>query len=194
MPVLLIDDIELSPSLPTIRSANFEGGYALGRHLVEQGRRFPLIIVADLDAHYTQERVKGFRAAFAEAGLAVKSTHVHVVEEVIDLNPALHAGIEKAIASVEGSIDSIFAIADYMAASVLRTLRQRGFTVPKDIAVVGYDDERAALLLDPPLTTFHQPLKEMGAAAVQSMIRHLNNEEIPLIQMLSGHLVIRSST
>ena len=61
--------------------------------------------------------------------------------------------------------DSVFAHNDISAAGVLRALRGAGRRVPDDIAVVGFDDIPMAEHTEPPLTTVHQPTRQMGETA-----------------------------
>lgn len=195
IPIVLIDDIDAAPSLPTVRSDNRRGGYELGQLLLEGGRTAPAVLLPNPEAHFAVERLAGFRQAFHEAGYDVPAERVVVVTESYDLTPQLRQDVQEAIKSFRGSIDSIFAIADYVAASVLQTLSELSIAVPKDIAVVGYDDERAASLLTPPLTTLHQPLHEMGEEAIRTLAAVIEGKEIPLlVQELPGELVVRLST
>lgn len=195
MPVVLIDDLDADPTLPTVRSDNRRGGRDLGRHLIERGRVAPAVFLPNPDAHFAVERLAGFREAYTEAGLEVPPDRVVAISESVTLSPRLHAEVGEAVQRFAGTIDSVFAIADYVAASVLRTLAEAGIAVPDDIAVVGYDDERAALLMNPPLTTMHQPLHEMGAAAVELLEEAIGGTERddPVIE-LDGTLVVRAST
>jgi DNA-binding LacI/PurR family transcriptional regulator len=60
-------------------------------------------------------------------------------------------------------LDAVFVASDLMASGALQTLRERGRRVPEDVAVVGFDDLTAiSETTDPPLTTVHQDVAEMG--------------------------------
>lgn len=67
-----------------------------------------------------------------------------------------------------------------MAAAALRTLRAHGLKVPEDVSIVGFDDERAAILVDPQLTTIRQPYAEMGRYAVALLLRKIQGEDVEI--------------
>jgi LacI family transcriptional regulator len=194
LPVVLIDDINPEPVLPTIRSANWAGGNQIGRHLISRSRTRPLIVLTEPRFHYIEQRLDGLRTAFREAGLAINDEQIIVshdafgtVNEVPDILASLQARA--------GTFDSVFAIADYLAATVIRSLRRLHLVTPDDVAVVGYDDERAALLLDPPLTTVRQPLHQMGTTAIQTLTAIVAGKKLDqTVYELPGELVVRAST
>ncbi len=81
-----------------------------------------------------------------------------------------------------------------MAFGALRALRDGGFSVPDDVAVVGFDDLPTAGLSDPPLTTIRQPIRRIGAQAVETLVDILTNGPQPPRRItLNTELVIRSS-
>jgi DNA-binding LacI/PurR family transcriptional regulator len=81
-----------------------------------------------------------------------------------------------------------------MAFGALRALREAGLCVPRDIAVVGFDDLPTSSLADPPLTTVRQPIRRLGVQAVETLIDILNNgPEPPRRITLSTELIIRAS-
>lgn len=194
MPVVLIDDLEPDPVLPTIRTDNREGGAALAAHLLGQGRRAPLIIAPAAERLYASERVAGFREVFHSAGIDLGADRLIVPAESADPLQTPEEEIRAAVSSFHGPIDAVFAIADYVAAGVLRALRALELDVPADVAVVGYDDERTAVLLDPALTTFRQPLQKIGASAVEALSMLLGGDAPEsALQVLPGELIVRAS-
>jgi LacI family transcriptional regulator len=88
---------------------------------------------------------------------------------------------------------AVFAHDDVMAAGVLRAARQRGLSVPADVAVVGFDDSELALALD--LTTVRSPLEESGKVGVQALRDRMANSEAPrFTRSLDVELVARATT
>ena len=81
-----------------------------------------------------------------------------------------------------------------MATGVLSVLRERGRSVPGDIAVVGFDDSPAATSSAIPLTTVHQPSEQMGFEMADLLLRHLAGDEgVPQRNIMPTHLVRRAS-
>jgi DNA-binding LacI/PurR family transcriptional regulator len=81
-----------------------------------------------------------------------------------------------------------------MALGAMRVLKAEGRAIPRDVAVIGFDDSKAALHADPPLTTVHQPTEAMGRQMAQLLVSRINGEKLrqPVV-ILDTHLVHRES-
>jgi LacI family transcriptional regulator len=86
---------------------------------------------------------------------------------------------------------------DTYAAGAIRALRAKGYGIPKDVSVVGFDDCFADML-DPPLTTVSHRLFDMGTSAAETLLKGLKNpkdlEAVPRVEALVPELVVRAST
>lgn len=90
--------------------------------------------------------------------------------------------------------EAVFVASDTMALGAMRALRGAGLVVPDDVAVVGFDDLPSSVVADPPLTTVRQPIRRVGAQAVDTLLDILANGLLPPRQVIMGtQLVIRSS-
>jgi signal transduction histidine kinase len=89
--------------------------------------------------------------------------------------------------------DAIVASNDGMALGALQVLRTRGFRIPRDVALTGFDDLALARHVHPPLTTVRQPLERMGEAAIENLLRQMAGEGVPARLDLPVQLVRRSS-
>jgi LacI family transcriptional regulator len=112
-------------------------------------------------------RIKGYRAALAEAGYP---DHVIIDEEFNEVGGTRAA---EAILASSFHPTAIFAANDLMAIGVMQALRERDIDIPRDIAVVGFDDISAAKLVTPPLTTVAQFQRQMGERAAQTLMERL---------------------
>ncbi|WP_306204537.1 LacI family DNA-binding transcriptional regulator [Actinoplanes sp. RD1] len=91
-------------------------------------------------------------------------------------------------------LDAVFAASDTMAAGALRVLRERGIRTPDQIAVVGFDDSVVARHTDPPLTSVHQPIEEMGQEMVRLLLAKIDGDPLPATEIvLDTQLVVRGS-
>jgi LacI family transcriptional regulator len=115
-------------------------------------------------------RVEGYRAALAEAGL---EPHV-VVDEAFSEVGGTRA-VERILADGYRPT-AMFAANDLMAIGVMQALRERGIDIPRDIAVVGFDDISAARLVTPPLSTVAQFQDRMGARAAEILLARLKGD------------------
>ena len=97
--------------------------------------------------------------------------------------------------AVFSGVTAIVCGSDLMALGAIRTIRQRGLSVPEDVSVVGYDDSRLIAFTDPPLTTVRQAVTAMGTAAVQALLDGINGTPAPRDEFVfRPELVVRSST
>jgi DNA-binding LacI/PurR family transcriptional regulator len=77
----------------------------------------------------------------------------------------------------------------------MQTVHQAGLRVPDDVSVLGFDDPPSAALASPPLTTFRQPLEQLGARAVQKLLECAKGvRPNPLHEYLPIELIVRGST
>ena len=88
----------------------------------------------------------------------------------------------------------VFAANDEMAAGIMHACIAAGVTIPADLRVVGFDDTRLARLVKPSLTTVRVPMAEMGAAAIESLTKRIENQDAPFSKVtLRPELVVRDS-
>jgi LacI family transcriptional regulator len=191
LPVVLVDDRENRPQFPSVAPANREGGASAARHLLDIGRRQPLVVTGPRSLGCSQERLIGFAEAYREAGIVIDDRHIVDGDFTFEggrdsVHRALAAGI---------ALDCVFAHNDLSAAGVLHAIRQAGLRVPDDVAVVGFDDVPLATYTEPTLTTVHQPLREMGERSARLLMAHFDGESLSgAPEVLPTALVIRGST
>ena len=83
---------------------------------------------------------------------------------------------------------------DLTAAQLLRALEKNNVRVPRDVRVVGFDDARYATLLSVPLTTIHQPCRDIAITAYRAMLERISDPTLPgRSLLLTPHLVVRES-
>lgn len=202
LPVVAIDDTSHFVHLPSIGADNRAGARELTEYLLGLGCRRIAFVGATTDelvpawgeGLFVEERLAGYREALEAAGIRFDERLVlgwtapgdETREHVAALDELLNSGDVP---------DAIFCIVDLVAAPVLRTLSAHGLSVPSDVAVAGFDDERAALLLNPSLTTMRQPYDEMGRLAVELLRRAIDGEKLPVRRhTLPTTLIEREST
>ena len=83
---------------------------------------------------------------------------------------------------------------DQMAIGVLREFQREGIAVPADVALTGFDDVYPSRLVDPPLTTVSQPLRELGVRATRRLLARIEDRALPpQTSVLPTRVVIRAS-
>jgi signal transduction histidine kinase/DNA-binding LacI/PurR family transcriptional regulator/ActR/RegA family two-component response regulator len=91
------------------------------------------------------------------------------------------------------TFDAIVAANDLMALGAIDALRARDIGVPREVAVIGFDDISESRYSGPPLTTIRQPLRQQGRLAVDVLLRRLRGEQLADVLTIPAELVIRRS-
>lgn len=191
LPVVLIDDRGHHPRFASVATTNTEGGAQAARHLVQSGRSHPAVIGGPAEYGCVVERRAGFGGVFDDAGLPIAP------DLVVDGRLSFDGGRRAAqqLLAIGIGFDAVFAHNDLSAAGAIHALRAAGVRVPDDVAVVGFDDIPLAQHTDPPLTTIHQPLLEMGAAAARMLVSAMGDAPPGSDrELLPTSLVVRAST
>jgi len=90
--------------------------------------------------------------------------------------------------------DAFICANDFTAAVLLRSLETLGVRVPRDVRVVGFDDVKYATLLSVPLTTIHQPCRDLAVIAFRAMLERIAEPTIPARNLsVTPRLVVRES-
>ena len=171
---------------------NKNAAYKATRYLLEMGHRHI--------AHFTAakyfgglisdiyQRYLGYVQALTEFG--VEPDPQLVVEGDLSRQSGLMA-LDTLVAR-ERPFSAIFATNDQMAIGARLGLHRRGFRVPEDVSVVGFDDEPITAYLTPPLTTVHQPAIELGESAGEAIMGLIKGQQ-NCFEPFKANLVIRES-
>ncbi len=170
---------------------NAGGARQAVEYLLHRGRRRMATIAGPQDMAVGVTRLAGYREAVAESGEAVAGDLI----EYGDFSEASGAAAMRRLLDRRPDLDAVFVASDLMAAGAIRALRERGRRIPDDVAVVGFEDSPIARQTDPPLTTVHQPVEQMGREMARLLVARINKSE-PLDQtyvLLDTHMVPRQS-
>ncbi|MFG2650390.1 LacI family DNA-binding transcriptional regulator [Streptomyces sp. NPDC048436] len=166
---------------------NVGGARAATEHLLARGRTRVVTICGRPDTEVGRARHRGYRDALLAAGLEP------VEPESGDFTEAGGAVAMSVLLDNHPDLDAVFAANDNMAVGALRVLREAGRTVPRDVAVIGFDDLAVAQIAQPPLTTVHQPIQALGREMARMLIA-LVDEQDPTPLILPTRVVTRAST
>ena len=176
--------------VPSIVIDNRLAMRAVVEHLViEHGCRQPLFIGGPPTNAEAEVRLAAFREVLSEHQLPVLPNQVcygnfqrsKAESELLSL---LSRGAE---------FDAVVAANDAMALGALSALRKHRRRVPRDVMVTGFDDVHEVAVVNPPLTTTRQPLKDMANLALRIVLDQLEGRRVEMIHELSTELVVRRS-
>jgi LacI family xylobiose transport system transcriptional regulator len=193
IPFVVVDPSgDPAADVPSIGTANWSGGYAATKHLLELGHRDVAIVAGPEDMLCSTARLSGYRAALDSAGIEVRQEYIAPSSEFRFEDGLRGAG---AMLDLPHPPTAIFASSDLQALGVYEAARRRGLRIPEDLSVVGYDDVDVASWAGPPLTTVRQPLTEMAGEAVRLIVRLRDGARVDHLHVdLESRLVVREST
>lgn len=173
--VVLVDEFSADDAIPSICSQNREAMHELTCHLIKRGYR-RIAFLSSVKIEGVIEREEGFHQAMREHGIEVPP---EFFLEVAGRDPQVQGRQEVDVfMAMRRPPEAIVCLHDLIALNVLRRCEERGWKVPDDVAVAGFDDLPQAAVSHPPLTTMHQPLLEMGRHAVELLVRQLQGETL----------------
>jgi LacI family transcriptional regulator len=191
-PFVVVDPrVQLDEGIPAVSAANASGARAATEHLLSLGHRRIGAIMGPVDWMASTERLNGYRAALAAAGV------LPAPELVVESDFSIDSGVAaaRALLDLPERPTAIFGFNDNVAIGALRAAAERGIRVPDELSVVGFDDSEQSALVTPALTTVRQPLAEMGRMAVSLLLRLLDHQRVEAMSIeLATRLVVRDST
>ncbi|MBA4495347.1 LacI family DNA-binding transcriptional regulator [Paenactinomyces guangxiensis] len=159
-------------------------------HLVSLGHRRIGFISGPLNVIISRDRLKGYVSGLKKHGLEQDSSLIQEGDFTIS------SGFESAnrLLDLAEPPTAVFASNDEMAIGTIKAIKNRGFQVPGDIAVVGFDDIQIATVIEPALTTVSQPKFEIGRCTMEILLELIQNPSTRQEHVvLPEHLVIRES-
>ena len=161
----------------------------------EHGCRDLVHITGQKERSFCIERIEIFRNTLTARGLPCGDDRIYHgtlrPECGEDIVPQILA--DYAAKGGKSLPDAIICVNDYTAIGVIKALKDRGFQVPQDVIVTGYDDILRAQFNDPSITTSAQPFFRVGQAGMETLIRLLNGETVPEVTVVPGTLCRRQS-
>lgn len=190
IPVVVMDWGPMLFTSDKIQDNSLRGGYLAAKYLIDCGHTEIGCITGPLIKHQAQMRYEGYKRAMNEAGLEFNANWI--IESDFECEGGYQAF--KKMAERGTLPSSIFVSNDMMAMGVINAANELGIKVPDDLSIIGYDDIHIAKFMSPSLTTIHQPKYRLGQAAVETLVRRLDDKsnEAQVVQ-LEPTLVVRNS-
>jgi len=189
--VVLMDRDGGSTALPRVTINNYQSAFQAVRLLWESGHTRIALVNGPDHIDTARERLRGYTAALAFAGLPMRP-------ELVQTGPfGFDHGLQatRILLGLAEPPSAIFGSSADLTSGVLWGLRERRLRVPDDIALVGYGDPVWASLVTPPLTVIEQPTGLLGEAAARLLLAGIGKEPSPTNQqvVLESRLILRES-
>lgn len=190
LPIVFVDRNIPGINRDVIQSENFDASYKATKYLMDMGHR-KIGIIATSNFSTVQERIKGYKAAFEDAGIEYDESLISSVDELSDKmsRKVCHEFLEE-----HPDITALYILNNSLCSGVLLDLKERKMKIPQDISLLVWDDEEYNELLD--ITTIEQPITEIGKQATRRLFELIGEPEETTdyeCKKLDPELIIRKS-
>ncbi len=168
---------------------NVTSGYMATKHLTDLGhKKIAFLGSASEHSPEVNGRYQGYVKALLEAGQIVNP------KLQLDAETSEQQGYDATVALLKSKLqfDAIFGASDLIVIGAIKALKEHGLKVPKDIAVVGFDNIATASYMNPPLTTVQQDTMLAGELLVENLLKIIEGEEISSM-LMPAKLIVRDS-
>ena len=170
VPIVCNDDVGLTCPGLDVSFDFYRAGYLATRHLLECGHQVIGCVSGPADYRVSEQRLRGYRDALAESGLAFDP-------RLVFYGDYSTASAEPALSYLLGQkVTAIFSFNDEMAFALYRSAHQYGLSIPQDISVIGCDNVPFCNVLEVPLSTVYVPTVEMGREMAEALIELIEGE------------------
>jgi len=192
IPLVFFDRVFECSNCVNVVIDNFKAGYEATKHLIEQGCRKIIHVGASLNRNVYNDRYRGFRQALEDNSLPFDERSLIIT----DLSDSTGVTVMRRIIADGSMPDGIFTANDTSAVSIICELKKKGYKVPDDVAIAGFNDDPVSRIVEPNLTTVLYPGRAMGEVAANTMIRILEGTQSEKVNsiILSHELIVRKSS
>ena len=189
---ILIETKDKDGLLPSVTIDNIRASYDSTNYLIKKGIREIAFIGTEKDSmNAWGERYAGYENAMKEAGIDIDPELVYLKSIKVKTG---YEGIQYFLKNNK-KFKGVVCASDDIAMGAINALRDNGLDIPKDVSVIGFNDNYAASIFYPKITTISQPTYDMGSVAMRMLIKLLNKKEIDTPNYVLEHqLVEREST
>ncbi|MET2985617.1 LacI family DNA-binding transcriptional regulator [Aureibaculum conchae] len=190
-PIVFMNRVGKSLPASKVVFDNQKWSFFVTEHLIYQGHKKIYHLAGHKNLCVSNERINGFIRALKKH--KISEENYKIIETGLLSN--------EGIATVEDLIynhdlpDALFCENDLVAMGAIKKLKDNGYRVPEDVAVMGFTETRMAELVTPQLSSVRQPTYDMGKKAAELLLKHIENESLePETIIMNGELKIRESS
>ncbi len=192
IPLVFFDRVFECNNCVNVVIDNYRAGYDVTKHLIDQGCRKIVHVGGSLNRNVYNDRYRGYRQALADNSIPFDDRMLILT----DLGDSSGVAIINQLLGDGSMPDGIFTANDNTAVSIICELKKKGYRVPDDVAVAGFNDDPVSRIVEPNLTTVHYPGRAMGEVAASTIIRILDGTQYERVNsiILTYELIIRESS
>jgi len=169
--IVLVGENKGNSKEPTVRIDCGEAAANAARHLLSCGYREIAMVYGKSPETENQNKICGFQRALQEASVAIPEEYLVCEKNTIEGG----AAAARKLFELSSPPRAIFTSSDLLALGVMEAARETGRSIPKDLALVGFDNIRIAELMEPRLSTVAKPLRRMGIYGTKLLFNVMEN-------------------
>lgn len=194
IPVVFVDRVPQDFNSYRVIIDNYAAGYRATRHLIEQGCKNIAHFAGAQHINVYNMRKKGYQDALQENGLKIEE------ELIIQLDAMGIAEGRKAMKNLlegDNPPDGLFSANDAAAVGAILCAKDLGVNIPEDLAIIGFNDDPVASIVEPSLSSVSHPARKMGELSTQRILEHSKDSlgtSVSEITMLDTEVIVRESS
>lgn len=192
IPLIFTDSYSSIRQVINVGIDDYKGGMLAAKHFIAYGHKHFAFASPHIEhSQVIRQRLLGFSDALRDAGYILPESHI--------LNAFYINQCADALCSLPDPVTAVFVPIDDSAADLMAALRQRGFRIPQDYSVIGFDDFPLCRYVEPKLTTIAQDIRQKAQYALDLLFQHLQDHTLPTqnivldVQLISRDSVTRIS-
>lgn len=199
VPLVLYDRAGENLNVNSVVCNDYLGAFNAVSHLIEQGCTKIAHFAGQQHIKIYKDRLNGYIDALKEHEIKVNERFIIESDLINDTDIILAAGAKmtKNLFSLSNRPDGIFSASDFAALGAIKALKSDGYSIPGDVALVGFSNDFSSSVIEPGLTSLDQHTKRMGMNAGKLFLEQIQNPDkntSPKSIVLEPTLVIRESS
>lgn len=192
VPMVLLDCYFSELSCDSVLINNIQGAYLATTHLISKFRTQPGYLHSSYSIQNFEERADGFYKAIRAGGMSPSRSLVHRLAPSME---GAYSDMREQLQQGEKLARCYFADNDLIAAGAIKALKEAGYRIPEDVAVIGFDDLPVCEFMEPSLSTVQVAKQYMGQCAVRRLHELMQGKSPACLKLaLQTKLVLREST
>ncbi|HWT26854.1 MAG TPA: LacI family DNA-binding transcriptional regulator [Mobilitalea sp.] len=173
-PIVVLDTYFQNLNYDCVLINNFQGAYQAANYIIRKTKAQPGYLHSSYPIGNFDERADGFYKAIRENGMSNSKS------QVLSLTPSMDGAYKDMLDLLEHGEEPVrcyFADNDLIAAGAMKALKEKGYRIPEDVSMIGFDNMPFCTYIEPTLTTVHVPKQYMGEMAVQRLVHIIDSKD-----------------
>jgi LacI family transcriptional regulator len=187
IPLVFTDSYSSIRQVNNIGIDDYKGGVLAAQHFIDNGHRdFAFVSPYIHESQLIQQRLKGFCDTIEKANLKFNPNNIIEHMNMTD--------VLSQICSLANPVSALFVPADNNAIELMDLLKRKGYRIPEDYSIIGFDNLPIDQYITPRLTTISQDINQKAQYALDVLFQHLTDSSLPTQNMvLNVELIVRES-